>query len=399
MRNTILTITATILTVLTATAQTTVGTVGQNYTIIGATTNINTSNVNINTAGGTVGIKANTTTIQGGNLNVTGNATNISTSYTNISGYNTTINSTYTTLGSAQTFITGTKVELGSSAVGAVTNIKSQANFLNGATMNGTKLTGIRADYSDGNSAVNVNQLFAVRDNLRAEANANKTQLTADIATAKTEAIESANIYTDGKFNDLSESLISEASRLDSRIDATNTNVTNLTNTVANNKAEAKNYTDTKFVEAKNYTNTEVSKAKAEAKAYTDAETTRAMLAEQKLKDDISFYNDRAMKAEAQLRTDLRTETERALKAEQDLSYEISGVGATVMALGALQSSTLYNPEKKGNMSFGVGTYKKSVAYAVGMSYYTTPNTKVSLNIAGGNNTKMGGGVGVSFGF
>lgn len=375
MKNTILTITATILTVLTfeATAQTTVGTLGQNYTIIGATTNINTSNVNINTAGGTVGIKANTTTIQGGNLNVTGNATNISTSYTNISGYNTTINSTYTTLGSAQTFITGTKVELGSSAVGAVTNIKSQANFLNGATMNGTKLTGIRADYSDGNSAVNVNQLFAVRDNLRAEANANKTQLTADIATAKTEAIESANIYTDGKFNDLSESLISEASRLNSRIDATNTNVTNLTNTVANNKAEAK--------------------------AYTDAETTRAMLAEQKLKDDISFYNDRAMKAEEQLRADLRTETERALKAEQDLSYEISGVGATVMALGALQSSTLYNPEKKGNMSFGVGTYKKSVAYAVGMSYYTTPNTKVSLNIAGGNNTKMGGGVGVSFGF
>jgi hypothetical protein len=375
MKNRILTITATILTVLTfnATAQTTVGTVGQNYTIIGATTNINTSNVNINTAGGTVGIKANTTTIQGGNLNVTGNATNISTSYTNISGYNTTINSTYTTLGSAQTFITGTKVELGSSAVGAVTNIKSQANFLNGATMNGTKLTGIRADYSDGNSAVNVNQLFAVRDNLRAEANANKTQLTADIATAKTEAIESANIYTDGKFNDLSESLISEASRLDSRIDATNTNVTNLTNTVANNKAEAK--------------------------TYTDAETTRAMLAEKKLREDISFYNDRAMKAEEQLRTDLRTETERALKAEQDLSYEISGVGATVMALGALQSSTLYNPEKKGNMSFGVGTYKKSVAYAVGMSYYTTPNTKVSLNIAGGNNTKMGGGVGVSFGF
>jgi hypothetical protein len=154
-------------------AQTTVGTVGQNYTIIGAKTNINTSNVDINTAGGTVGIKANTTTIQGGNLIVTGNSTKLSTDYTTVKvngfngefkteGYNTNINTTYTTIGSAQTFITGTKVELGSSAANATTNIKSVANFEKGADMKGNTITNVKAGVNAAD-AVNKSQLDEAR--------------------------------------------------------------------------------------------------------------------------------------------------------------------------------------------------------------------------------------------
>jgi autotransporter adhesin len=78
---------------------------------------------------------------------------------------------------------------------------------------------------------------------------------------------------------------------------------------------------------------------------------------------------------------------------------QIDGVAAMTAALGALSSSQVYNPNKRGNVSVGTGVYRSSSAMAVGGSYYTTKNSKIAVNVAFGSNTATSIGAGFSLGF
>jgi hypothetical protein len=185
----------------------------------------------------------------------------------------------------------------------------------------------------------------------------------------------------DGRIDALDTKVTSEISRVDSRIDATNTTVSNLTSTVEANKVEAKNYTDSKVG------------------ALDNKMTSEFKRVDTKIETEVNRLDSKIDRNDAAIRRDLRTETDRLTRADAELFAEMSNLGATMMAMGSMQSSAVYSPTKKGNVSFGSGVYRDSFAYAASVSYYVNPNTRISSTVAGGTKTKVGGGLGVSFGF
>jgi hypothetical protein len=356
----------------------------------------------------TLGTGTSTTNIRGAEINIGADGSNDKTT---IAGYKTTIKTSNTYINSpgevkintSTLTLTGSQVVTGNQRVNGYATFGQTAIFNGGATMNGTKLTGIRADYSDGNSAVNVNQLFTVRDNLRSETNLVQSNLNAtnlrvtategDIVNLQNTKADKTDLVAldnkvntevnrlDGRIDALDTKVTSEISRVDSRIDATNTTVSNLTSTVEANKVEAKNYTDSKVGALENKMTSEFKRV------------------DTKIETEVNRLDSKIDRNDAEIRRDLRTETDRLTRADAQLFAEMSGLGATMMAMGSMQSSAVYSPTKKGNVSFGSGVYRDSFAYAASVSYYVNPNTRISSTVAGGTKTKVGGGLGVSFGF
>jgi hypothetical protein len=231
-----------------------------------------------------------------------------------------------------------------------------------GISMGSTKITNLGKGVNS-NDAVNVSQLDAV-----------KSSLTLDIKKAKDEAIKTSNDYTDSKFTSLDNKVNTEVTRLDKRIGATDTKVADLTKTVESNKAEAK--------------------------AYTDAESIRAINAENALGNRIDKEAERAREAERELRTDLSLESRRARLAEGAITNEMMGIAAMSAAMSAANGSQIYNSQKRGNLSFGTGFYGNAAAVSAGFSYFVSPNAKISANVASGSNTRAAAaGLGFSFGF
>jgi hypothetical protein len=351
-------------------AQTTVGTVATQTTLQGKDTKI-TSIYTTTVSGGLGGVEIGSS---GKNTTIIGNSTNIQT--------------TYTTIGSAQTFINGEKTVFNQQ--GTITTI-NKTGISTAGTITGSQL--FTGGMNVGNEIINLkdavslkasassvtnltNRVTATETNIANLQNnkADKTQVALDIKKAKDEAIKTSNDYTDSKFTSLDNKVNTEVARLDKRIGATDTKVADLTKTVESNKAEAK--------------------------AYTDAESIRAINAENALGNRIDKEAERAREAERELRTDLSLESRRARLAEGAITNEMMGIAAMSAAMSAANGSQIYNSQKRGNLSFGTGFYGNAAAVSAGFSYFVSPNAKISANVASGSNTRAAAaGLGFSFGF
>jgi hypothetical protein len=317
-----------------------------------------------------------------GNLNVYGN-TNLGSSAkaTTISGQSTTIKTSYTDINSVVTTFNadGTKTTIsknGISTAGAITGAKmyTQGLDVGNDIINLKDAVSLKASASSVTNLTNrVTATEADIVNLQNN-KADKTQVALDIKKAKDEAIKTSNDYTDSKFTSLDNKVNTEVAHLDKRIGATDTKVADLTKTVESNKAEAK--------------------------AYTDAESIRAINAENALGNRIDKEAERAREAERELRTDLSLESRRARLAEGAITNEMMGIAAMSAAMSAANGSQIYNSQKRGNLSFGTGFYGNAAAVSAGFSYFVSPNAKISANVASGSNTRAAAaGLGFSFGF
>jgi len=193
----------------------------------------------------------------------------------------------------------------------------------------GMRLKGVANGVND-KDAVNVSQL-----------NATKLQTAQDIATAKTQAIQSAKTYTDSKIREVND-----------KIDL---------------NAET-------------------------AKLYTDKETERATNEELKINKRIDAL---------ELKIDNRFNAVMSYVGNefQAVNNRIEGLGASIVALSAAATSSVYNANKPTNLNIATGVYGKASAIAVGMSHFFNSSTKVSVNWSQGSNTKnaVGLGFGVAF--
>ncbi len=194
---------------------------------------------------------------------------------------------------------------------------------------NGAKVSGVRAGV-DGNDAVNVNQL-----------NATRLAVSQDIATAKSQAIQSAKTYTDSKIREVND-----------KIDL---------------NAET-------------------------AKLYTDKETARAMESELKINKRIDAL---------ELKIDQRFNSVMSYVGNEftAVNNRIEGLGASMASLSAAATSSVYNPTKPTNLNIATGVYGKATAIAVGMSHFFNSSTKVSVNWSQGTSTSNAIGIGVGFAF
>ena len=352
---------------------------------------------------------------------------------TTITGANTQILTTYTTIGTAgsQTFVNGNKLDVNTLFTNInnsqYTNIKSIATIFNQQGTNTTiSRTGISTAGSVtgaqlftggmnvGNEIINLKDAVSLKASASSVVNltnrvtslennkADKVQVTADIAQAKSEAIATSNAYTDAKVDALDTKVNTEVNRLDGRIDALDLKVDATNITVENNRVEAAKAT----AQVQSNLDTQVGRLDKRVDA-TDSKvssldnkmTSEFKRVDTKIETEVNRLDSKIDRNDAAIRRDLRNETERSMRADAELFAEMSGLGATMMAMGSMQSSAVYSPTKKGNVSFGSGVYRDSFAYAASVSYYVNPNTRISSTVAGGTKTKVGGGLGVSFGF
>jgi hypothetical protein len=389
---------------LTSLGNTNLGSGGKNTTITGATTNINTSNVNLNTAGGTVTVKATTTTIQGGNLNVTGNATNISTSFTTISShYGLTVTNGITSNGINNSGKKITGVANGTSASDAVN--KGQLDL---------EVNRLNANLEFTNENVRENTINIT--NLQ-NSKADKFQVELDIAQAKTEAITTSNTYTDtkvgaletkvntevtrldGRIDNLDSKVNTEVSRLDGRIDATNQNVTNLSNRVTTEVARVDSRIDATntTVEANKK---EAADATAKVQSNLDKESKRLdMRIDTETQRVESKLNQRITEVDLRLNNRIDAVMTYVGNEFKAVNNRIEGLGASMVALSAAATSSVYNANKPTNLNIGTGFYGRSTAIAVGMSHFFNASTKVSVNWSQGSHTKNAVGIGAGFAF
>jgi hypothetical protein len=396
-----------------------IGGSGQNTSINGAATAINTSNTNISSAGG---VNINTSTLKlTGSQTVTGNLTvnqtisssqaiqttgtgSISSAYSlsaagnkfNVSGDagNVRTNGTFSAAsGSFEVNSSGkTLANQGLSVNGAAgftvgSEFKvAPTGFVtsNGINNSNQKISNI-AKGTDGTDAVNVDQLNFLERNLKLDIK--EVQNNLDLTNTKLNKVEVditnlQNTKADKtEVTALDRKLTTEVSRLDKRIDATDTKVSDLNKVIETNKAEAKAYTDVETLRAKNAEN-------ALGKRIDD-EANRAKDAEAKLNNDI-----------IKVRDNLVNETNRAMRAEAQITNEMMGIAAMSAAMSAANGSQIYNSEKRGNLSFGTGFYGNAKAFAAGFSYFVSPNAKISANVASGSNTRAAAaGIGFSIGF
>lgn len=320
---------------------------------------VNTSNGNVNTKGqinvGAVGSGTILTT-DGNIINVgTTTSLNFKTSgdRVNINGLTGNILTRGIFNANEKAFVDGTN---GSITATGVMNANGGLKVFNGAQITGglnmqnSKITRV-ANGTEQYDAVNKGQLDQ----------------------AKEEAIKAANSYTDGKIE-----------TVNGRIDATNQAVSNLDSRVTTEVGRLDKRVDA---------------TDSKVNALDTKVTTEVKRLDNKIDTEVNRLDSKIEKTDKELRRDLRNETERSMRADAALYAEMSGLGATMMAMGSMQSSAIYNPNKRGNLSLGTGVYRDSFAYAAGVSYFVNPNVRVSSTVAGGTKTKVGGGLGVSFGF
>ena len=204
---------------------------------------------------------------------------------------------------------------------------------------------------------------------------ANGTDATDAVNKGQLDAAKAeANAYTDTKVGALETKVNTEVTRLDGRIDATNT-------TVEANKKEAADAT------AKVQSNLDKESKRLDMRI--DTETQRV---ETKLNQRIT---------EVDLRLNNRIDAVMTYVSNEftAVNNRLEGLGASMVALSAAATSSVYNPNKPTNLNIATGVYGKGYAIAGGLSHFFNSQTKVSVNWSQGSNTKNAVGVGVGFAF
>ena len=396
--------------IITVKGNTAIGGTGFNTTITGATTSISTSNTNINSASG-VNISTSTLALTGsqtvtgsvtaanlytGGMNVGNEIINLKDSVAlkasaaSVTNLTNTVETNRTTAATATAAVQGnlnaTNANIGTLANNTVSNVyingvddtNSHNNIATGsgtivdrigavasstaAAINGTNARVTALEASDAAAVLEFNN-YKASNNAAVDLKADKTQVTADIATAKGEAISAANVYTDGK-------------------------VSTLSTTVTNNAATA-------------------AAATAQVQTNLTAEVTRAQTTEANLDNKIATTNanlvtetTRATQAEAKLDNKIGAETQRAQQAEAELRKETRQVGAMALAAAAAAGATPTG-DKKSAVTMAVGTYGGQQAMSVGVVHMISERTKVFGSVSGavtGGGT-VGAAAGAAFSF
>ncbi len=410
-----------------ATAQTTVGVPTTNTTVQGAAISLNSTYLNVTTPGAvtvtTPNLQLNGSEKITGNLEVKGYTTlsgpnttiGAGSSVTNLNGHNTIVGSTYTSLNSSQTFVNGEKTEFrqGVGSSKTLTTISqtgiSTAGSVSGAQIftqgmevgneiinlkNGVNSKASASSVIDLTNTVNSNATIAANATAAVQTNLDAYKVSNDAAVA----LKADKSQVDA----LETKVTSEVTRLDSRINDTNTNVSNLTNTVNTNATIAATATArvqtnldaeaTRAKAAEKALDTKIDQNAETAKLYTDKETTRAMDAESKLGKRIDALD---------IKFDNRINSVMTYVGNEfaAVNNRLEGLGASMAALSAAATSSVYNANKPTNLNIGTGVYGKSTAIAVGMSHFFNSSTKVSVNWSQGSNTKNAVGIGCGIAF
>ncbi len=288
----------------------------------------------------------------------------------------------------------------------------TQNLYVNGATFSnqivatsgnfnfsGAVVGGIRADYSNGNSAVNVNQLFAVRDNLRGESNQvqNNLNKTNQNVAANTNAINNLqNTKADKTF------VTSEVARLETIID-TKADKVQVAQDIQHARQQAirisNEYTDEKISEVNYKVNTEVKRLDDKL----DLEIEANRLAQKRLDDKINLNDEKINQRvkDLEIKIDNRFNAVMSYVGNEfaAVNNRIEGLGASMVALSAAATSSVYNANKPTNLNIATGLYGRATAIAVGMSHFFNSSTKVSVNWSQGSNTKNAVGIGCGIAF
>jgi hypothetical protein len=377
------------------TAQTTTGNVSTNTTVQGLNTTIK-STYNTNIRGTLINIGA-----VGANDKTT------------ISGYNTEVKTTYTSLNSTQTFVNGEKTEFrqGAGPIKTLTTI-SQAGISTAGSVTGSQIytqgmevgneiinlkNGVNSKASQTSVTNLTNRVTTTETKINDlyDVKADKTQVAADIAQAKAEA----NAYTDTKVGALQTKVNTEVKRLDDRIDATNQNVTNLSNKVTTEVARVDSRIDAtnKVVEANKK---EAADATAKVQSNLDKEAKRLdMKIDTEIQKVESKFNQRITELDTRLNNRIDNVLTYVGNEFRAINNRIDGLGAMTVALSTAATSSVYNPEKPTNVNFATGYYGRAGALALGVSHFLSSNTKLSVNYAAGSFTKSAVGLGLGFCF
>jgi predicted small secreted protein len=333
-------------------------------------------------------------------------ATSALTAQTNtLTGANTIVSSTYTSLNSAQTFVNGQKLEVKTDFTNITnsqyTNIKSIATIFD---QQGTNTTISKNGISTAGSvtaAKMYTQGLDVGNEIINLKNSVNTKASANDVTNLTNRVTAVNDRLSGQVARIDQQVVrldGQVQRIDglvAKTDATNAKVNELTNTVAANKVEAKNYTDAETARAKaaeKALDNKIDLNAETAKLYTDKETTRALDAESKLGkriDALEFKFDQRINGVLSY-----VSSEFAA-----VNNRIEGLGAMTVALSAAATSSVYNANKPTNLNIATGVYGNATAIAVGMSHFFNSSTKVSVNWSQGSNTKNAVGIGCGIAF
>jgi hypothetical protein len=315
-------------------------------------------------------------------MNVTAQTTtgNVSTN-TTVQGLNTTIKSTY------NTNIRGAAINVG--AVG--TNDK-------------TTIAGYNTEIKTTYTSLNSTQTFVNGEKTVFNQQGTNTTISKNgISTAGT--ITGAKMYTQGL--DVGNEIINLKNGVNSK--ASQTSVTNLTNRVTTTES---NINDLYNVKAdKVQVAQDIAQAKAEANAYTDEKTAKVQsnLDKESKRLDMKIDTE-TQRVESKLNQRI-TEVDLRLNNRIDavmtyvgnefkaVNNRIEGLGASMVALSAAATSSVYNANKPTNVNIGTGFYGRSTAIAVGMSHFFNASTKVSVNWAQGTHTKNAVGIGAGFAF
>jgi hypothetical protein len=295
----------------------------------------------------------------GNKFNVAGDTGNVKTTGTvSAANFSTNSGSFYVNGSNGNTTVHGVSLLFGGAYVGPRADDSSQPAL----TVNGQ---GAFKGISNGNQ-----KITGVANGTAATDAVNKSQLDA----AKSEAITTSNDYTDTKVGALETKVNTEVTRLDGRIDATN-------KVVEANKKEATEAT------AKVQSNLDKESKRLDMRIDTETQRVESKLNQRITEVDLRLTN----------RIDaVMTYVGNEFKA---VNNRIEGLGASMVALSAAATSSVYNPNKPTNVNIGTGFYGRSTAIAVGMSHFFNASTKVSVNWSQGSHTKNAVGIGAGFAF
>jgi hypothetical protein len=295
----------------------------------------------------------------GNKFNVAGDTGNVKTTGTvSAANFSTNSGSFYVNGSNGNTTVHGVSLLFGGAYVGPRADDSSQPAL----TVNGQ---GAFKGISNGNQ-----KITGVANGTAATDAVNKSQLDA----AKTEAITTSNDYTDTKVATLETKVNEEVTRLDGRIDNTN-------KVVEANKKEAADAT------AKVQSNLDKESKRLDMRIDTETQRVESKLNQRITEVDLRLNN----------RIDaVMTYVGNEFKA---VNNRLEGLGASMVALSAAATSSVYNANKPTNLNIGTGFYGRSTAIAVGMSHFFNPSTKVSVNWSQGSHTKNAVGIGCGIAF
>lgn len=231
--------------------------------------------------------------------------------------------------------------------VGGHATFHSGATVRNGLNMTGSSITGVRANWEDGNSAVNVNQI-----------NARTTILRQEAAT--------------------------ESVRVNGRIDNTNERVTVIDGKVVDLRTDLTDETAARIEGDK--------RAAAEANSYADAGDARTL----NQANAYSDAGDRRTLNQANSYTD--TQIGKVRQEIAGVRKELNGVGAMAMAASVVGGVSVADG-KKNAVTAAVGQYGDSTAIAIGVTRIVAPNARIFGTLSRATGSRTGAGLGASLSF